>query len=179
MFSGRYNYGYTMDSPGMIMRVPNVGLQYLMGFMDADKNYLDGGKTYKVTLPPNIPAKNFWSFTVYDNQTRSMLQTPQRFPRAGSQTYPTPSAEVTSPPPHSLVRECPTGPWANGHSPESEFQSGYNPARKVNPVVKRTYEELGLSFSRSPALAGLDQFLQGGSIHCYYSRTVTHWRLSS
>jgi hypothetical protein len=29
---------------------------------------------------------------VYDNQTRSMLQTPQRFPRAGSQTYPSPAA---------------------------------------------------------------------------------------
>jgi len=45
-----------------------------------------------VTLPPNIPVKNFWSFTVYDNQTRSMLETPQRFPRAGSQGYPTPAA---------------------------------------------------------------------------------------
>jgi hypothetical protein len=87
-----FYYGYTMDSPGMIMRLPNIGSQYLMGFMDANKNYLDGGKTYKVTLAPNIPAKNFWSFTVYDNQTRSMLQTPQRFPRAGSQTYPTPAA---------------------------------------------------------------------------------------
>ena len=87
-----FYYGYTMDSPGMIMRLPNVGSQYLMGFMDADKNYLDGGKTYKVTLPPGIPAAKFWSFTVYDNQTRSMLQTPQRFPRAGSQTYPTPAA---------------------------------------------------------------------------------------
>ena len=34
----------------MIMRLPTVGSQYLMGFVDADKNYLDGGKTYKVTL---------------------------------------------------------------------------------------------------------------------------------
>ena len=39
-------------------------------------------KTYKVTLRPNIPAGKFWSFTVYDNQTRSMLDTPQRYPRA-------------------------------------------------------------------------------------------------
>ncbi len=30
---------------------------------------------------------------LYDNQTRSMLQTPQRFPRAGSQSYPTPAAQ--------------------------------------------------------------------------------------
>jgi hypothetical protein len=40
-----------------------------------------------MTLPPNIPARAFWSFTVYDNQTRSMLDTPQRYPRAGSQSW--------------------------------------------------------------------------------------------
>ena len=91
-----FYYGYTMDSPGMIMRLPNVGSQYLMGFLDADKKPLDGGKTYKVILPKDIPAGKFWSFTVYDNQTRSMLQTPQRFPRAGSQTYPTPAAVANS-----------------------------------------------------------------------------------
>jgi hypothetical protein len=46
-----------------------------------------------VNLPKNIPAKNFWSFTLYDNQTRSMLATPQRYPRAGSQSYPSPAAK--------------------------------------------------------------------------------------
>ena len=55
-----FYYGYTMDSPGLIMRLPNVGSQYLIGFMDANKEYFDGAKTYKVTLPPNVPAKNFW-----------------------------------------------------------------------------------------------------------------------
>jgi hypothetical protein len=88
-----FYYGYTLDSPGMIMRVPEVGSQYLMGFLDSDGHPYDGGKTYKVTLPPNIPARAFWSFTVYDNQTRSMLDTPQRYPRAGSQSYPSPAAE--------------------------------------------------------------------------------------
>ncbi len=89
-----FYYGYTLDSPGMIMRLPKVGSQYLMGFLDADKNNLNGGKTYKVTLPKGIPAAAFWSFTVYDNQTRSMLQTPQNYPRAGSQSYPSPAAEA-------------------------------------------------------------------------------------
>lgn len=88
-----FYYAYTMDSPGMIMRIPDVGSQYLMGFLDADKNPFDGGKTYKCTLPKGIPARAFWSFTVYDNQSRSMLDTPQRYPRAGSQTYPSPAAE--------------------------------------------------------------------------------------
>jgi hypothetical protein len=88
-----FYYAYTLDSPGMIMRLPRVGSQYLINFADADKNYYDGGKTYKVTLPKGIPEAAFWSFTVYDNQSRSMLQTPQRYPRAGSQSYPSPAAE--------------------------------------------------------------------------------------
>ncbi len=33
-----FYFGYTMDSPGMIMRLPNVGSQYLMGFTDSDRN---------------------------------------------------------------------------------------------------------------------------------------------
>ena len=56
----------------------------------------DGAKTYKVTLQKDIPAAKFWSFTLYDNQTRSMLQTPQKYPRAGSQTYPSPAAEAAA-----------------------------------------------------------------------------------
>ncbi len=41
-------------------------------------------------------AMAFWSFTVYDNQSRSMLQTPQKYPRAGSQSYPSPAAEASA-----------------------------------------------------------------------------------
>jgi hypothetical protein len=88
-----FYYAYTLDSPGMIMRIPGVGSQYLMGFLDSEGRPFDGAKTYKVTLPKGIPAAAFWSFTLYDNQTRSMLQTPQKYPRAGSQSYPSPAAE--------------------------------------------------------------------------------------
>ena len=80
----------------MIMRLTDIGSQYLVAFVDSKGEYFDGSKTYKVTLPPNIPAGKFWSFTVYDNQTRSMLDTPQRYPRAGSQSYPTPAAEASA-----------------------------------------------------------------------------------
>jgi hypothetical protein len=91
-----FYYAYTLDSPGMIMRIPDVGSQYLMGFLDSAGDPYDGGKTYKVTLPKGVPARAFWSFTVYDNQTRSMLDTPQRYPRAGSQSYPSPAAEASA-----------------------------------------------------------------------------------
>lgn len=76
------------------MRIPGVGSQYLMGFLDSEGHSYSGSKTYRTTLPKGIPARAFWSFTVYDNQTRSMLDTPQRFPRAGSQSYPSPAAEA-------------------------------------------------------------------------------------
>jgi hypothetical protein len=85
-------FAYTFITPAMIMRLTDIGSQYLIGFVDAKGEYFDGSKTYKATLPPNIPAGKFWSFTVYDNQTRSMLDTPQRYPRAGSQSYPSPAA---------------------------------------------------------------------------------------
>jgi hypothetical protein len=86
-------YGVTGITPGMAMRLTGIGSQYLLAIRDANKEYFDGGKTYKVTLPKGIPEANFWSFTLYDNMTRSMLDTPQRYPRAGSQSYPSPAAE--------------------------------------------------------------------------------------
>ncbi|MOA07757.1 hypothetical protein D3C78_1274740 [compost metagenome] len=85
-------YAATGITPAMCMRLTNIGSQYLGSFFDSKGLAFDGAKTYKITLPTNIPAEKFWSFTLYDNQTRSMLQTPQRFPRAGSQSYPTPAA---------------------------------------------------------------------------------------
>ncbi|MCO5066495.1 MAG: DUF1254 domain-containing protein [Rhizobiaceae bacterium] len=87
-------YGITGITPAMAMRLTGVGSQYLITARDADKNYFDGSKTYKVTLPKGIPQANFWSLTVYDNMTRSMLDTPQRYPRAGSQSYPSPAADA-------------------------------------------------------------------------------------
>ena len=78
----------------MITRLTDIGSQYLVSFVDSKAGYFDGGKTYKVTLPKDVPAAKFWSVIVYDNQTRSMLDTPQRYPRAGSQGFPTPAAEV-------------------------------------------------------------------------------------
>ena len=49
-----------------------------------------------MTLPPDIPEKNFWSLIVYDNQTRSMLQTGQPFPKVGSLNYPRPATAANA-----------------------------------------------------------------------------------
>ena len=71
-------YYATGITPAMSESKPGTGSAYAGAFRDAAGNYLDGGCTYKVTLPGPIPAKNFWAFTVYDNQTRSVLPTDQK-----------------------------------------------------------------------------------------------------
>ena len=78
-------YYATGVTPAMAMKMVGIGSQYAVAFVDSEGQPLDGGKTYKMHLPPNIPAKDFWSFVVYDNQTRSMLQTDAQFPSIGSQ----------------------------------------------------------------------------------------------
>jgi hypothetical protein len=85
-------YLATGITPAMCMHLPGLGSQYLAAFLDANGIRFDGGRTYRLTLPDPIPAQRCWSVTVYDNQTRSMLATAQRYPRAGSQAYPTPAA---------------------------------------------------------------------------------------
>ncbi|MFC1833746.1 DUF1254 domain-containing protein [Thermodesulfobacteriota bacterium] len=67
-------------TPAMAVKNVGKGSQYAIAYLDKNGNALDGSKTYKIHLPPKVPAKDFWSFTLYDNQTRSMLQTNQRFP---------------------------------------------------------------------------------------------------
>ena len=68
------------------MAMVGFGSQYAWGDREAWGDYLDGAKPYRLTLPPNVPAKNFWSVVVYDPQTRSELQSSQPYPSKSSQT---------------------------------------------------------------------------------------------
>ncbi len=79
-------YIATGVTPAMFVKMVGVGSQYAIAALDADKSYLNGGKNYKLHLPPNVPVKTFWSVVVYDPQTRSELQTDSRFPSVGSQS---------------------------------------------------------------------------------------------
>ena len=80
-----YNNGIGV-TPAMAVPRVGTGSDYAYGIVDADKKVFDGSKTYKLHLPPNIPINNFWAVTIYDTQTRSMLQTDQQFPTRGSQS---------------------------------------------------------------------------------------------
>jgi len=41
---------------------------------DKDGNWLDGGKNYKLIVPPHVPARDFWSVVVYDRETAAWIR---------------------------------------------------------------------------------------------------------
>ena len=75
-----FHFYATGITPAMTEAPVGKGSVYAVAYMDHEGNALDGGKTYKVHVAPNVPMTSFWSFTLYDNQTRSELQTDQLFP---------------------------------------------------------------------------------------------------
>lgn len=79
-----FYYGYTVNTPAMVAKIVGRGSQYAMGFADKAGYPFDGSKTYRLNVPANVPAKDFWSVVVYDPQTRSELQTSQPFPGRNS-----------------------------------------------------------------------------------------------
>ena len=82
-------YYVTGNSPMMANPQLGKGAAYVYTASDAKGEWLDGSKNYKVTLPPNVPAGQFWSFNVYDNQHRSFLETDQRAAGLDSTMVPT------------------------------------------------------------------------------------------
>ena len=73
-----FHYMATGITPAMAQSAVGQGSAYAFTAHDQQGKYLNGSKTYKVTLPKPIPAKAFWSFVVYSTQHRSLLETDQR-----------------------------------------------------------------------------------------------------
>jgi hypothetical protein len=80
------HYNAVVVTPAMAVTVPGKGSDYGIAGMAKGGEVLDGAKTYKLTIPKDPPAKDFWAVTLYDTQTRSIIQTDQQFPTLGSQT---------------------------------------------------------------------------------------------
>lgn len=50
------------------------GQFYLMGIEDKEGKELDGGKTYRLNVPANAPARQYWSATLYDRDTHALIR---------------------------------------------------------------------------------------------------------
>ena len=68
-----YTYEAVTTTKGMVTRTPGVGQAYLGAYQDGDGHWLDGGKSYRLRVPANPPAKLFWSLTVYDADQRVLI----------------------------------------------------------------------------------------------------------
>ena len=80
-------------SPAMVEKNVGTGSQYLWTPRDGNGNFLDGGRRYRLHIPPNIPARNFWSVVAYDADSRSILRNGQPFPSVSSYTHPVANAD--------------------------------------------------------------------------------------
>jgi hypothetical protein len=76
----KFFYGYTVDTPAMVAKIVGRGSQYAIAFADEAGQPFDGARSYRLRVPANVPAKDFWSVVLYDQRTRSELQTSQPFP---------------------------------------------------------------------------------------------------
>jgi hypothetical protein len=60
---------------GMMGRTVGAGQVYLESSKDRDDQWLDGGKHYTLHVPKDAPVAQFWSFSVYDNESRCLIDT--------------------------------------------------------------------------------------------------------
>lgn len=73
----KWFYQAQVESPAMFRRSPGAGSLYWLGTRDNSGAYLDGARNYVLKVPLPVPAKLFWSVTVYDPETRSEIKTDQ------------------------------------------------------------------------------------------------------
>lgn len=86
---------YYSWSPGMVSQIPGKGANYMVANLDSKGRLLSGSKRYRVTLPADVPAANFWSVTLYDAENSSGLDNGQPFPSIGSRDKPVVNADGT------------------------------------------------------------------------------------
>jgi hypothetical protein len=72
---------YPIDQRGMVYTYGYVGIKrlgvgqfYLISIHDRNGAAFDGGKTYRLTVPPNVPVAQYWSVTAYDRKTHALIR---------------------------------------------------------------------------------------------------------
>jgi hypothetical protein len=67
-----YTYAY------IAIKRLGAGQFYLISIRDKDGQPYDGSKTYRLTVPPNVPIEQYWSVTAYDRQTHALIKNMSR-----------------------------------------------------------------------------------------------------
>jgi hypothetical protein len=80
---------YPVDDRGVAYSYAYIGIKrlgagqmYLISIKDKDGNDYDGSKTYKLTVPPNAPVKQYWSLTAYDRELHTLIKGVNRASRS-------------------------------------------------------------------------------------------------
>jgi hypothetical protein len=68
-----FTYQAMTGAKSMVMKIVGKGSQYQLAAKDHSGEFLNGGNTYKLTIPANVPINNYWSICVYDTETRSLI----------------------------------------------------------------------------------------------------------
>jgi hypothetical protein len=71
-----YTYAY------IAIKRLGTGQYYLINIKDKDGESYDGGKTYRLHVPPNVPVEQYWSVTAYDRETHALIQGVDRASRS-------------------------------------------------------------------------------------------------
>ena len=73
----QYAFEAITTTKGMVMKNVGAGQEYLGSYQDGNGDWLDGSNLYELVIPKDAPVNQFWSLTVYDNDTRCMIDNPQ------------------------------------------------------------------------------------------------------
>ena len=80
---------YPIDSRGVAYSIAffsskhlGTGSYYLLSIVDAGGNDLDGANTYQLTVPADAPVQQYWSATVYNRETHSLIRAQSRASRS-------------------------------------------------------------------------------------------------
>src|SRR5262249_2294437 len=80
---------YALDARGVAYSYAYIAIKrlgagqfYLISIRDKNGKGYDGGKSYRLTVPPNAPVDQYWSVTAYDRQTHALIRKMKRASRS-------------------------------------------------------------------------------------------------
>jgi hypothetical protein len=80
---------YPVDARGLTYSYAYIGIKrlgagqfYLISIRDKDGNPFDGGGSYRLTVPANVPIEQYWSLTAYDRETHALIRNMPRASRS-------------------------------------------------------------------------------------------------